>query len=55
MSRLIDEYQLLVHPLILGSGKHLWGELEHPVNLKPLRTEAFKNGVVMLYDEPERN
>ncbi len=51
---LIDEYQLLVHPLVLGSGKRLWGELKHPVNLKLLRTEAFKNGVVVLYYEPER-
>ena len=51
---LIDEYQLLVHPLVLGNGKRLWRELQHPVNLKLLRTEAFKNGVVVLYYEQER-
>jgi dihydrofolate reductase len=51
---LIDEYQLLVHPLVLGNGKRLWRELQHPVNLKLLRTEAFKNGVVVLYYEPVR-
>ena len=51
---LIDEYQLLVHPLVLGGGKRLWTDPGHPVNLRLLRTEAFKNGVVVLYYEPER-
>ncbi len=51
---LIDEYQLMVHPIVLGSVKRLWGELERPVNLKLLRTGAFKTGVVVLYYEPER-
>jgi dihydrofolate reductase len=51
---LIDEYQLLVHPIILGNGKPLFRGLTHPINLKLLRTETFKNGVVVLYYEPER-
>ncbi len=51
---LIDEYQLLVHPLVLGGGKRLWSDLGHPVNLNLLRTQAFKNGVVVLYYEPTR-
>ena len=51
---LIDEYQLLVHPFVMGGGKRLWGEIEHPVKLKLLRTQAFKNGVAVLYYEPER-
>ena len=51
---LIDEYQLLVHPIIVGSGKPLFAGMAQPVNLKLLRSEAFKNGVVVLYYEPER-
>jgi dihydrofolate reductase len=53
---LIDEYQLLVHPLVLGSGKRLWTDMAqaHPVNLTLLRTRAFKNGVTVLYYEPVR-
>ncbi len=49
---LIDEYQLLVHPIALGSGKPLFAGLPHQVNLRMLRTESFKNGVVVLYYEP---
>ena len=48
---LIDEYQLLVHPLALGGGKRLWADMAHAVNLKLLRTQAFKNGVAVLYYE----
>ncbi len=51
---LIDEYQLLVHPVVLGGGKHLWKENGQPVHFKLLRTQAFKNGVAVLYYEPER-
>jgi dihydrofolate reductase len=51
---LIDEFQLLVHPVVLGSGKPLFKGLEKPMNLKLLRTETFKNGVVVLYYQPER-
>ena len=51
---LIDEYQLLVHPIILGSGKPLFKNNPKPINLKLLRTESFKNGVVVLYYQPER-
>jgi dihydrofolate reductase len=51
---LIDEYQLLVHPLVLGSEKRLWTDMAHPVNLKLLRTQAFKNGVAVLCYEPVR-
>jgi dihydrofolate reductase len=50
---LIDEYQLLVHPVVLGAGKRLFKDLSQPLNLKLLRTESFKNGVVLLYYVPE--
>jgi dihydrofolate reductase len=51
---LIDEYQLLVHPVLLGNGKPLFKNMAKPMNLKLIRTDTFKNGVVVLYYEPER-
>jgi dihydrofolate reductase len=51
---LIDEFQLLVHPVVLGSGKPLFNGIEKPLNLKLLRTETFNNGVVVLYYQPEK-
>jgi dihydrofolate reductase len=51
---LIDEYQLLVHPIILGSGKPLFKDLPQPVKLNLLQTKTFDNGVVVLYYSPAR-
>lgn len=49
---LIDEYQLLVHPILLGSGKQLFKSLEQPIDLKLQQTKIFSNGVTVLYYEP---
>jgi dihydrofolate reductase len=43
---LLDELRLLVHPIILGSGKRLYGEGEGPYPLKLISSETFKTGVV---------
>jgi dihydrofolate reductase len=50
---LIDEYQLLVHPVFLGSGKLLFGQMARPVGLKLLRAQTFGNGVNLLCYEPK--
>ena len=42
---LIDEYQFLVHPLILEKGIPLFKD---KVNLKLVKSEQFKSGVVLL-------
>jgi dihydrofolate reductase len=53
-SGLVDEYHLLVHPVILGNGKPLFKDIRERHNLKLISTEVFKNGVVLLRYEPLR-
>ncbi len=45
---LIDEYRLMVFPVILGSGKHLFQDIEEKRALKLIDTRTFASGVVML-------
>lgn len=49
---LIDEYHLLLHPTILGSGKPLFRGVKGRHDLKLLEARALDNGVVMLRYEP---
>jgi dihydrofolate reductase len=51
---LIDEYQLLVHPVILGGGKPLFAGMSQPVKLNLLQAKTFDNGVVVLYYAPAK-
>jgi dihydrofolate reductase len=44
---LIDGYQPLVYPVVLGSGKRLFENLERPANLKLIETRSFKSGVIL--------
>lgn len=46
---LIDEYWLLVQPIILGKGRRLFEELEHRIDLKLIDTVRFNSGVVALH------
>jgi dihydrofolate reductase len=51
---LIDEYRLLVHPVILGSGKRLFEGVGEAPALKLADTVTFSSGVVSLVYEPAR-
>jgi len=51
---LIDEYQLCVHPVILGNGLPLFKNIINTVILKLLRTKTFGSGAITLYYEPTK-
>ncbi|KAF0139948.1 MAG: dihydrofolate reductase [Stygiobacter sp.] len=50
----IDEYQLCVQPIILGSGLRLFKNINDRINLKLIKTKTFGSGAVTLYYEPVR-
>jgi dihydrofolate reductase len=45
---LVDEYRLLVHPVMLGAGTPFFPPLERPIRLRPSDTHRFASGVVYL-------
>ena len=50
---LIDQYNLLVYPVVLGSGKRLFGDGSN-VALKLVDTKPFSSGVVALTYQPDK-
>src|SRR2546421_5562786 len=45
---LIDEYNLTIHPIVLGSGKPLFKDQSLPLTLKLVDSQAFATGAVQL-------
>jgi dihydrofolate reductase len=48
---LIDEYQLCVHPVILGKGLPLFKNMNNTSVLKLLKTKILESGAIILYYE----
>jgi dihydrofolate reductase len=51
---LIDEYHLVVHPVVLGSGLVLFKNVKDKINLTLLRAKIFGSGAVALEYKPAK-
>lgn len=45
---LVDGYRLYVHPVLVGTGRHLFRELEQPVRLRLVDYQAAEGGALVL-------
>jgi dihydrofolate reductase len=52
--QLIDEYRIMVNPVILGAGKSLFDGLGRRQQLKLVESKVFRSGNVLLRYQPER-
>ena len=49
---LIDTYQIVVVPIILGKGRTMFEGIEKKVNMRLMESQTFKNGKTLLTYEP---
>ncbi len=51
---LIDEFRIMINPVILGNGTPLFKNLVKQIDLQLLKTKVFGNGNVLLYYIPKK-
>ena len=51
---LIDAYQIIVNPIVLGKGRTMFAGVKEKLALRLTKTRAFDNGNVLLCYEPKR-
>ncbi|MGO8946409.1 MAG: dihydrofolate reductase family protein [Ktedonobacterales bacterium] len=49
---LIDEYRIMLHPVVVGSGKRLFRDGTATTSLRLVDTKRFGSGIIVLYYEP---
>jgi len=52
---LVDELQLMIHPVIAGKGMQLFKEINQRIELKLTKTKTFSCGAVVMYYEPVKD
>ena len=50
-ANLVDEYRILVHPVIVGEGGHLFDNISGRKDLRLKSTETFEHGAILLQYE----
>jgi dihydrofolate reductase len=48
---LVDEYRLILNPVLIGKGRPLFPDIQQRINLKLTRTKPLASGVIILYYE----
>jgi dihydrofolate reductase len=52
-ANLIDEYRLVVHPVLVGDGRRIFDRFPGPIDVRLSDIQAFDGGsVVHVYDQP---
>jgi dihydrofolate reductase len=49
---LVDEFRLVVHPVVLGAGTPYWPQLDQPLRLRMIDTKRFATGAVFVSYAP---
>jgi dihydrofolate reductase len=52
---LIDEYRIMLHPIVLGSGKRLFRDGNDTKTLRLVETKPLSSGIVVLSYQPVRS
>ena len=53
-SKLIDEFQICIHPIIEGKGLLLFDQITDRIMLKLVKTKSLSSGATVFYYEPTR-
>ena len=51
----IDEYRIMVNPIVLGNGKPVFKGIKDKLKLRLIKTKTFRSGNVLLFYQPEKH
>jgi len=51
---LVDDYRLRIHPVVLGSGKPLFKDIQARIPLTLVQMTSYQNGVTLMHYQPNK-